>query len=189
MGWWKERGEVELLIWIRASKILAQGLFSAECLPLCRRLGCGESSLSGAGKHQSSAALQRVHVCFSFDKVHFIFLPKFIKWKWQDLIATATDSSLLSASPNWTVIFLAIWTLEPFFHVLNQAVEFDWFSWFTFGHRFMTSPFGLRCKTLMMLFTIGGGLANLLLLSPFVKLWAATDFIYQWNSVGQNSIS
>lgn len=78
MGWWKERGEVEVLIWIRASKILAQGLFSAESLPLRRRrLGCSESSLSGAGKHQSSAARQRVHVCFSFDKVHFIFLPKY----------------------------------------------------------------------------------------------------------------
>lgn len=69
---------MEVLIWIRASKILAQGLFSAECLPLCRRLGCGGGSLSGAEAHQSSAALlQRVHVCFSFDKVHFIFLPKY----------------------------------------------------------------------------------------------------------------
>lgn len=107
MGWWKERGEVEVLIWIRASKILAQGLFSAECLPLCRRLGCGESSLSGAEKHQSSAALHRVHVCFSFDKVHFIFLPKFIKWKWQGFFATAKDSFLLSVSPNSAVIFFS----------------------------------------------------------------------------------
>lgn len=179
MGWWKERGEVEVLIWIRASKILAQGLFSAECLPLCRRLGCGGGSLSGAEAHQSSAALlQRVHVCFSFDKVHFIFLPKY-KVKMAGFYCHGQRLLPPRCLPKLNGDISR--HLEPFFHFFNQAFEFDWFSWLASDTDLWRrrSVFGVKrwwcCSPSEEVWLLCCCWA------PF-KLWAATDFFYWWNS-------